>query len=59
MLQKISELKKETGENCIMKSFIICTHHQILLGKSKKVRGVGHTVHMGQKRNAYKILVEN
>jgi hypothetical protein len=34
MLKKIFGLKREemAGEDCIMKSFITCTLHQVLLG---------------------------
>jgi len=28
---------KETGENCIMRSFIVCTHNQII--KSRLING--------------------
>jgi hypothetical protein len=28
--------KQRNGENCTMGSFIICTHHQILLGRSNQ-----------------------
>jgi hypothetical protein len=27
---------RENGESCTMGSFIICAHHQILLGRSNK-----------------------
>jgi len=27
---------QEDGEDCIMRSFIFCTHHQILLGSSNQ-----------------------
>jgi hypothetical protein len=41
-----------------MRSYIICTHHQILLGlKSRKTRWVGCVVHIRKTRNAYEILV--
>jgi hypothetical protein len=32
MLRRIFGPRRETGEHCIMRSFIICTLHQILLG---------------------------
>jgi hypothetical protein len=35
---------QEVGENCIMRSFITCT---------------GHVARIGEKRNTYRILVEN
>jgi hypothetical protein len=28
--------KRETGESCTMGSFIICTHHRVLLGRSNE-----------------------
>jgi hypothetical protein len=37
-----------------MRSFIIYSVHQILLGEGEMR---GHVVHMGEMRNAYKILV--
>jgi hypothetical protein len=42
-----------------MRSFITCTIHRILLGRSIKeeVRWEGHVTHMGGMRNAYKILI--
>jgi hypothetical protein len=50
---------QEAGEDCIMRSFITCKNYQILLGLSsqRKMRRVGHVAHMGEMRNAYKILV--
>jgi hypothetical protein len=39
---------KKIGENCIMRSFN---------DKSRQVRWAGHVARMGDKRNAYKILV--
>jgi len=49
---------RETGEDCIMRSFIICTLHQILFGRSNQGGLVeGHEAHIGDMRNAYKILV--
>jgi hypothetical protein len=40
-------------------SFIICTHHQILLGqiKSRRVRWAGHVASMAQGRNVYRIFM--
>jgi hypothetical protein len=44
-------------ENCIMKSFIICSIHQILLGRSNESEiGGTRSVHEGD-INAYEILV--
>jgi hypothetical protein len=44
-------------ENCIMRSFIICTLHQTLLGVIKPLR-MGHVACMKEIRNAYTILFE-
>jgi hypothetical protein len=41
-----------------MGSFIICTHHQILLSrKSRRMRWAGHVAHMGEGRNVCRVLV--
>jgi hypothetical protein len=32
VLRKVFGPKREAGKNCIMRSFIICTLHQMLLG---------------------------
>jgi len=40
-----------------MRSSIICTHRQILLGSSRRMRWARHVSFMGEMRNAYKILV--
>jgi hypothetical protein len=40
-----------------MRNFIICTHPQILLGKSRRMRWAGHVACMGEKRKVYKVLV--
>jgi len=44
----------ETGEDCIMRSFVTCTFHQILFGE---MRWLGQVTCMGDMRNADKILV--
>jgi hypothetical protein len=38
-----------TGENCIMRSFVICTPQQILFGSSKSggIRWARHVAHVG------------
>jgi hypothetical protein len=36
MVRRIFGLKRENGERCVMGSFIIYTHHQILLGRSNQ-----------------------
>jgi hypothetical protein len=50
---------QEAGEECIMRSFITCTLHQILLGWSDQGRwhATEHTAHIKEMRNAYKTLV--
>jgi len=36
-----------TEENCILRNFIICAHHHILLViKSRRTRRAGHVTHM-------------
>jgi hypothetical protein len=40
-----------------MRNFIICTHPQISLGKSRRMRWVGHAARMGEERKVYKVLV--
>jgi hypothetical protein len=40
-----------------MRSFIICTHPQISLGKSRRMRWAGHVARMGEERKVYKVLV--
>jgi hypothetical protein len=43
---------QEDGEDCIMRNFINCTLHRvIILGRMK---WVGHVAHMGDMRNVYK-----
>jgi hypothetical protein len=40
-----------------MRNFIICTHPQISLGKSRRMRWAGHVARMVEKRKVYKVLV--
>jgi hypothetical protein len=40
-----------------MRNFIICTHPQISLGKSRGMRWAGHVARMGEGRKVYKVLV--
>jgi hypothetical protein len=40
-----------------MRNFIICTHPQISLGKSRPMRWVGHVARMGEETKVYKFLV--
>jgi hypothetical protein len=37
--------------------FIICTHPQISLGKSRRMRWAGHVARIGEERKVYKVLV--
>jgi hypothetical protein len=45
----------EAGENCLMRSFIISTFYQMLLGKLNQ--GLCNVAHMGDTINVYIILV--
>jgi hypothetical protein len=51
VLRRIYEPRREDGEDCIMRSFITCTSHQILLGLTKlgRMRLSGHVERMGEK----------
>jgi hypothetical protein len=40
-----------------MRSFMTRTPHQILCGKSRRMRWAGHVAPKADKRNAYRILV--
>jgi hypothetical protein len=40
-----------------VRNFIICTHPQISLGKSRRIRWAGHVARMGEERKVYKVLV--
>jgi hypothetical protein len=40
-----------------MRNFIICTHPQISLGKSRRMRWAGHVARMGEERKVSKVLV--
>jgi hypothetical protein len=46
----------EAGEECIMRSFITCTLHQLLLGRIKENEMAGHVARMGDMRNAFKMF---
>jgi hypothetical protein len=49
----------EVRENCIMRSFITCTLHQVQLeDQVKEMRWAGSIACMGEKMNAYKVFVE-
>jgi hypothetical protein len=61
VLRRIFGPKRDevTGEwrKFTMRNFIICTHPQISLGKSRRMMWMGHVARMGEERNVYKILV--
>jgi len=58
VLMRISGTKRQDGENCIKRGFVIFTIHKILLViKSRTKRWVGRVACMGQMRNAYTILI--
>jgi hypothetical protein len=49
---------QEVGENCIMRSCIICSSLDFIwMIKSRRVRWAGHVACMGERRNVYKILL--
>jgi hypothetical protein len=50
---------REAAEHCIIRGFITCMFHQILLGPSNQEEGrwVSLVARTGQMRNAYNILV--
>jgi hypothetical protein len=48
---------QEAGENCTMKSSIICSSDIIRMAKSRRMRWAGHVVLMTEMRNVYKIFV--
>jgi hypothetical protein len=43
-------------ENCIMRSFVICTLVQVRIIKSRRMRLAEHVARLGEKRNAYRLL---
>jgi hypothetical protein len=40
-----------------MRNFVVCTHPQISLGKSRRMRWAGHVTHMEEERKTYKFWV--
>jgi hypothetical protein len=50
---------RETGEDCIMWSFIMYTLNQILLWRTRDLRRAKHVARMEDMRNSYKIWLEN
>jgi hypothetical protein len=61
MLRRIIGPKRDevTGEwkNCIMKSFMYSSPSIIRIIKVRRMRWVGHVAGIGEKRNAYRLLV--
>jgi hypothetical protein len=61
VLRRILGPKRDevTGEwrCCTVKNFIICTHTQISLGKSRRKRWAGHAARMGEEIKMHKVLV--
>jgi hypothetical protein len=53
----LGEKEQVTGENCIMKSFMILSANIISVTTSIRMRWVGHVARMGEKRNVYRTLV--
>jgi hypothetical protein len=49
----------EDGEDCIMRSFITCTRHQIFIRviRSRRTRWVEHVARLGEIRNPYNIFI--
>jgi hypothetical protein len=47
----------ENGGSCKMRNFIICTHPQISLGKSRRMRWAGHVARMREERKVYNVFV--
>jgi hypothetical protein len=43
---------RESGENCITRSFVICTLRKSII-KSRRMRWAGHVARVGAKRNVY------
>jgi hypothetical protein len=48
--------RQESGQNCILRSFIICALHHVVT--SRRMKRIRHTTHKSEVRNAYRILVE-
>jgi hypothetical protein len=48
---------QDAGEKCILMSFITYNVRQVVT-KSRRMRWAGYVARMGEKRNAYTLLVE-
>jgi hypothetical protein len=44
-------------EKTTVRNFVVCTHPQMSLGKSRRMRWAGHVARMGEERKVYKVLV--
>jgi hypothetical protein len=50
-------MRRESGGSCTMRIFIICSHPQISLVKSRQMRWAGHVARIGEERKVYRVLV--
>ena len=48
-----------SGESYTMSSFMTSTPHQILFGRSRRMRQVGHVAYMVDSTGAYRVFVGN
>jgi hypothetical protein len=46
-----------TGENCIMRSFMVFIPHQLLFRLLSRIRWVGNVACIRMKRDAYRVLL--
>jgi hypothetical protein len=52
-----TEVRRETGEICTMRSFITCIHrqvHVIRMIKARRMKWTGHVARIEERRNAYR-----
>jgi hypothetical protein len=49
VLRRISGARRESGENCITRSFMICTPSIIRIIKSRRTRLAGYVARMGRR----------
>jgi hypothetical protein len=52
-----TEEVEEVGEHSIMRSFITCLLHHMLLGRLRQLEDSGHVARMGEMRNANNTFV--
>ena len=58
ILHLVTLWNAETGENCIMQSFVVCASRRTLrVTSSRRIRWAGTVAGMGGKGNAYRILL--